>query len=328
MRCCICDADTDAPEEAAVRCNVRRFADEHFQVWRCSRCQSLHARDEVDLDHYYDDYPFHHLADTPASPMLRAMYANQRARLARFGVGPSSSILDYGCGGGGFLSFLRQAGFEDAHGYDAYHPDHADPAVLERRYDCVLTQDVIEHVPDPHALVETLHRLVRPGGLVFIGTPNAEAVDLADPEAGIHSLHQPYHRHVLSRSALCELGRDLGWELVHCFDTMYSNTRVPFVNAAYVQHYFRCFDNNVDIALDPPRIDHWALWTPKALWLALFGYYFPPSCDAMAVFARPARVDAGADTLDAPRDARGGEEGPRMAAAGMHRAVVDGVPGG
>jgi SAM-dependent methyltransferase len=321
MRCCICDAETPEPEQAAVRCNVRRFADEQFHVWRCAQCASLHARDEVDLDHYYADYPFHHFDDMPSTPMLRVMYDNQRARLARFGIGPSSSILDYGCGSGAFLGFLREAGFEDAHGFDAYHAGHDDPAVLERRYDCVLTQDVIEHVPDPRALVQTLHGLVRPGGLVFIGTPNAEAVDLSDPEAGIHSLHQPYHRHVLSRRALCELGGELGWELVHCFDTMYSNTRVPFVNAAFLQYYFRCFDNNVDLALDPPRFDHWALWTPKSLWLGLFGYYFPPSCDAMAVYRRPTRADASVPKLDAEAAAKGPDGGQTRDAAIEARAA-------
>ena len=286
MHCCVCLAETEDPETAQVRCNVRRFADEHFVVWRCAHCHSLHARDEVDLAKYYADYPFHEFDRMPMNGMLRVMYRNQRGRLARFGVGAKTRLLDYGCGGGLFLSYLRESGYDAAVGYDEYHAEYSSPAVLQESYDAVLLQDVIEHVPDPRELVTTLHGLVRPGGMLFIGTPNAESVDLRDVEAGIHSLHQPYHRHVLSRTALCSLGSALGWTLEHCFGTMYSTPLGPFVNEAVVQHYFRCFDNNVDIALDPPRVDSWRLWTPKALGLALFGYFAPPTCDLMAVFRR------------------------------------------
>ena len=133
----------------------------------------------------------------------------------------------------------------------------------------------------------TLGALAKPGGLVVIGTPNADAIDLENPEERVHTLHQPYHRHIVSSEALRELGTGLGWELLKYYPTMYSNTRVPFVNTPFVTHYFRCFDDTVDVALEPIKLTSWKLWTPATLWRALAGSYFAPETDVMAVFRVP-----------------------------------------
>lgn len=286
MRCCICHSEARRVERVEVRSNVRRFARERFGVWQCEACRSIHACDEMDLAYYYADYPFHKLGASDMAWMLRLMYGNLVRRLRASGVHTGAEVLDYGCGSGHFLSVLRRSGFDRATGYDEFSPEYSDKRALDRTYDCVVTQDLIEHVADPLALVRELHRLTRPGGFISIGTPNAESVDLASPEDGIHSLHQPYHRHVLSKTALCRLGSDLGWELVRCYPTMYSNTLIPFLNAAFVAFYFRAYDNNLDLAIEPPKLKSWKLWTPLSLFLGLFGYFFPPRSDVMAVFRR------------------------------------------
>jgi 2-polyprenyl-3-methyl-5-hydroxy-6-metoxy-1,4-benzoquinol methylase len=218
--------------------------------------------------------------------MLRAMYRNLRARLSRAGVEREHAILDYGCGSGQFLGFLRDSGYASLAGFDEYSSRYADRAVLTRTYDCVVTQDVIEHVDEPLEMVSTLHELTRPGGVVVIGTPNAEAIDLACPEARVHTLHQPYHRHLLSKTALQALGKDLGWELLRYYPTMYANTSLPFVNTAFINHYFKCFDDCVDIAVEGLRVDSLKLWTPLTLAHGLFGSLWAPECDVMAIFRR------------------------------------------
>lgn len=288
-RCIVCERDAgEAVEAAEVRSNVRRFAGERFAVWRCPHCRSIHARDDVDLGHYYADYPFHKLGDTKVDWMLGAMYDNALARLRREGVEPGHAILDYGCGGGLLLAHLTRKGFTDVHGFDEYSDRYGDRAVLDARYDCVVTQDVLEHVPDPRAFARTLAALVKPGGLVVIGTPNADAIDLARPEERVHTLHQPYHRHILSKDALLALGDEMGWKLARYYPTMYANTRVPFVNTSFLVHYFRCFDDCVDLALEPIRIDSWKVWSPLTLVHAFGGSFWAPETDVTALFRKPA----------------------------------------
>lgn len=287
MRCNICGQDCAGDvEQTSVRSNVRKFSGEQFAVWRCPHCLSIHARDEVDLGHYYADYPFHKLKDAKVDWMLRAMYGNQLSRLADAGITKEHSVLDYGCGSGLFLSFLKEEGFTQLAGYDEYSEHYADKRVLSRTYDCVMTQDVIEHVPEPHVLVRNLHELTHQGSVIAIGTPNAEAIDLKDPEARVHTLHQPYHRHILSKRALQEIGKELGWQLHRYYPTMYTNTRLPFANFAFLEHYFKCHDNNCDLALEPINPASWKLWTPVTAAHALFGSFWSPECDVMAIFKR------------------------------------------
>jgi hypothetical protein len=40
-----------------VPCNIRRFKDDIFTMWRCSGCGSVHCAEDADLPRYYADYP-------------------------------------------------------------------------------------------------------------------------------------------------------------------------------------------------------------------------------------------------------------------------------
>jgi SAM-dependent methyltransferase len=267
-------------ETALVRSNVRAHRGESFGVWRCGGCRSIHATDDVDLAHYYRDYPF-----LRAQPSWVGSYLHRRlwARLAR--AGAAGCVLDYGCGAGLLVDDLRARGL-DAHGYDAYAPRFADTAALDSTYDVVLSQDVIEHVDDPLALLDTFDGLVRGGGLIAIGTPDAAALELAAPEAVVHSLHQPYHRHILSRDALVAAGQARGWSLVRWYGTSHVNTPLPTLNLRYLLRYLRSVDDTVDVAHEPARL-RLAMLSPAALFDAVFGGLRCPPTDGMAIFRKP-----------------------------------------
>lgn len=287
LHCNICFADvTGDVERSSARSNVRRFAQEHFTVWRCPKCKSIHAQDEVDLDYYYAAYPFH--GGTELDWAERAVYRNMTRRLERNGLQKDHKILDYGCGSGALIKYLREAGYTNAQGYDQYSPEFRSHDRLEQRYDCIVSQDVIEHVAEPWDLLRTFDRLANPGALISIGTPNAEGVDLNDPEWFVHALHQPYHRHILSGTVLREAGEKLGWEVATYYPTEYVNTLVPFINLRFVMHYMQCFDNTMDVAFDRKRKDSWRLLNPMTLWYGLFGYWHTNNTGVMVVFRKPA----------------------------------------
>jgi 2-polyprenyl-3-methyl-5-hydroxy-6-metoxy-1,4-benzoquinol methylase len=288
LRCNICKQTiSSSVEETSVRSNVRKFRDEKFRIWRCPQCRSVHAADEVDLAHYYREYPFHNIGDTDEVDwMLQAMYRKQWKRLRAAGLRREHAVLDYGCGGGAFVKFLRKQGYANVQGFDEYSQAFGDKRVLEQRYDMIITQDVLEHVPEPWDLLHTLSGLLAPKGTVAIGTPNAEALDLQHPETRVHTLHQPYHRHILSKQMLLSLGKTLGWDLLQYYPTMYSNTLIPFVNQRFLLHYFAMCDDTVDLASEPIQTQNRKLYTPITLFWALFGYFFAPETDVMVVYRK------------------------------------------
>jgi 2-polyprenyl-3-methyl-5-hydroxy-6-metoxy-1,4-benzoquinol methylase len=265
-----------------VPSNVRAFRTERFAVWRCATCKTIHARDAVDLAHYYAGYPMH--ADGGGAAM-RAFFGVQRRRLRAAGLADGANVLDYGCGAGAFVRYLADRRVS-ATGYDAYAPAYADRAALARSYDAVVAQDVIEHVDDPNAFLAELDTLVRPGGLVLIGTPDAAAIDLSRVSRFTHALHAPYHRHILARDELVRRGEALGWSLVRLYRSHYANTLRPFLNARFVHHYLRTRDNTMDAALDPPRPSLRLLIDPRTYVLGLFGAVSPPREDICAVFRK------------------------------------------
>lgn len=283
--CVVCDAETSAgsAEEASVPSNVRVFSKETFAFWRCPRCGSIHAKDEVDLGHYYSKYPFH---DLPIDWRLHAMYTNQLARLKRAGVGRSQKILDYGCGSGHFVRFLKSEGYTDVHGFDEYSKDFKDRSALDDRYDCIVSQDVIEHVASPHALLTEFGRLTKDRAVIAIGTPNASAIDLRRARDFVHTIHAPYHRHILSKNALVRAGERHGFELDRFYSTMYSNTPVPFLNEAFYLYYTRIADGTLDALMEPVRVGALLLRLPLTLFWGFFGALFSRHTDVMAVFKK------------------------------------------
>lgn len=95
-------------------------------------------------------------------------------------------LLDIGCGNGRFLVLAREAGWHvtgiepdpkaakaaRSHGV---HVLQGTVDLLEGQeavYDAVTLSHVIEHVHDPKKFMESVARLLKPGGFVYIDTPN------------------------------------------------------------------------------------------------------------------------------------------------------------
>ena len=99
------------------------------------------------------------------------------------------TLLDIGCGNGGFLESAKHAGW-DVLGLEP-DPKAAEAArqrgldvrvgtieVLANEsacFDVITLSHVIEHVHTPQDVLTAVHRLLKPGGLVYVDTPNIES---------------------------------------------------------------------------------------------------------------------------------------------------------
>ena len=108
--CPVCGyhAEHPRPEDlGAIRGNTTRFRDQTFPLWKCPECQSIISLEPVDFQDIYSDYP---LNERAMDMFARGTMANLLRRLQRAGLKTDDSILDYGCGNGLFVEYLRQRG--------------------------------------------------------------------------------------------------------------------------------------------------------------------------------------------------------------------------
>lgn len=112
--------------------------------------------------------------------------------LATAGAGAGRALLDVGCGTGDFLARARDRGFRptgldfdpgniriarERYGLTEVHAESIDDfarRTAPAQYDAVTLFEVVEHVEDPRALLRTVRRLLRPGGVLAFSTPNRE----------------------------------------------------------------------------------------------------------------------------------------------------------
>lgn len=111
-------------------------------------------------------------------------------------------ILDVGCGSGIFLDFLRQRIPDaDLFGYDlnkellerlasrGYGTLPSNPDLFEDAktgkalFDAITMLQVLEHAGDPIAFLKTFLRLLRPGGMLIVTTPNSAGPIRRFPDA-------------------------------------------------------------------------------------------------------------------------------------------------
>ncbi len=285
LSCPFCTMDghyQQATDVAQVPAIVRAFQEQNFTVWRCANCGSLHSKEDVNLAKFYAGYPF---ATQQLDFWSRISFRKRTRLLQKQGLQKSESILDFGCGGGVFVQYLRDQGFSQVLGYDPFVEQFADASLLARHYDAVLAQDVLEHADDPAAMLVELLRCLKPGGLLYLGTPLANGIRLNDPAAFAVSLHQPYHRHIFSLKALLALTeaqglKPTGLSQRHCTDTL-----TPTVNTRFLHEFIRVRGNVVDVGFEPPPKDLFQRH-PRLLLLAFFGYFFSHKSELSGFFRR------------------------------------------
>ncbi len=211
----------------------RVFNEFGVDILKCEGCGHVYSSYQADqhYDGYFDQQALEGQDQFWWDEAHRGMYHDF---CRRFIANEAGKLLDVGCGLGFFVKYMQ--GYPD---WDAWGSEISGKAVdyathklgltnvcagkLEEAgfqpnsFDIVTLWDVIEHIPDPDQLIKAIIPLLKPGGILFLHTPN---VNVQLPKArlkkllkgmnpGVHYLEAKDHVNIYSAKTIsCVLTRN------------------------------------------------------------------------------------------------------------------------
>jgi len=101
----------------------------------------------------------------------------------------SPRLLDVGCSSGALLLVAKECGYDavgaepakkaaataQGLGFEVFPSYLQDAGFPENHFDVITLFEVIEHLPEPEDLIREIRRILKPGGLLLIGTGNGDS---------------------------------------------------------------------------------------------------------------------------------------------------------
>lgn len=220
------------------QCN-RLFTKNGCQIRACRACGTWFVANppgpdrlrEIYREGYFTERLAQHASGSLAAAARRAAVVNARRRLPlirRFAP-RGRRLLDVGCGTGVFLSVAREeydccgvdvspeavATVRDELGIEAHAGDLRTLGLTERTFDVVTLFDVVEHVPNPAGLLETVRGIVAPRGIALMTTGDVDSLICRLAGRSWHLMTPPEHLTFFSRAGLTQMVERTGLCVEH-----------------------------------------------------------------------------------------------------------------
>lgn len=129
---------------------------------------------------------------------------------------PGQKLLDVGCGNGDYLVLASETGWKvkgvepdskalkvaRSRGFDVVQGSIEEIAKTGELFDVITMSHVIEHVHDPVTFVKLAYQCLKPGGVLYIDTPNIESFGAREFGRNWRGIETPRHLVLLSKSGL------------------------------------------------------------------------------------------------------------------------------
>lgn len=200
-----------------------------FEIWECSDCslrftQGIPGQDLM-KDYYRSDNYISH-SDTSRGfinqlyHLVRKRTLTVKGRLINSQTGKKNGkLLDIGAGSGAFVHYMQMQGWQ-VRGLEPDESARKKAAEVHQvklwpvealdwesghTYDAITLWHVLEHVHNLHGYMETLKRILKPGGRIFIAVPNYTSYDASVYKGNWAAYDVPRHLYHFSPASMDRL---------------------------------------------------------------------------------------------------------------------------
>ncbi len=226
--CPVCQSSQAAPE-------LEQTTDGHrYAFLRCAACRLLFVAappTEAELRRWYDQQWSQEYEQTRAGEQAVEETLRQRRFQRRLNdlnrLGASGRLLDVGCQNGTFLMLARQRGWNPSgvelapaavaqarqQGFEVFEGTLPQAHLPGAAFDVVTLWHLLEHVPQPLEFLREIRRILKPGGLLAIETPNVDGRAFRRQGARWEYLLAPQHLCYFGAESLRQALERTGFDL-------------------------------------------------------------------------------------------------------------------
>lgn len=240
-----------------IICKDHTVSGESFAIVECDQCKlwiTSPRPSQSEIGKYYESDAYISHSNKGNSPiniiykLVRNYTMKKKTQLIQ-SYSSKGKLLDYGCGTGDFLSACKSKGFEvvgiepneharnqAANQTAATIFEDIDSLEKKDKVDVITLWHVLEHVPDPKAILKRLKKQLNKGGHLIIAVPNRESYDASYYKEYWAAYDVPRHLFHFNQLNIKDLSKDLKLKQVNTLPQYFDSYYVSMLSEKYLGH--------------------------------------------------------------------------------------------
>lgn len=220
--------------DSCYLCNEKKskilYKKNSFYIVKCLNCSFTYVKPlplDSQLSKFYDNFDYKN--NKLEEPLIRRDAIRSLKIICKHVGSMEKRLLDVGCGRGYFLDEARKIGFE-VFGIDysfkmikyaknIFNLNVQNIDVFKYKsqvkFDIITLNQVIEHLSKPRDLIKKCYKLLNPGGLVYIATPNIDSLSAKVLKEHFDHLIPPEHLGYFNNKTLTYLLKSANFNILH-----------------------------------------------------------------------------------------------------------------
>lgn len=239
--------------EACPVCQAEKFKRlekyEHAYIVKCTNCDMVFSDQQPEQSELVDFYSDGYDLTKYYSPITEKRYLKLLEEFESFRK--TGKLLDIGCGFGFFLETAKQKNWDvtgieitdDAvkactlKGLRMHHGTLEIAHFQDEMFDVIVMIETIEHITEIDNLIREIYRILRPGGLVYLSTPNFNAINRYRLKDQYDVIQYPLHLSYFTPKTLTRFFEMNGFKTERITSTGISKTRYKTSTGQSNQEY-------------------------------------------------------------------------------------------